>query len=65
MKKLTRDLEHKVLGGVCSGIAKYLGIDPVFVRLGFVVLSFLWGCGALVYLVSLIIIPKEEIKEGD
>jgi phage shock protein C len=66
MKKLTRDLNHRVVGGVCSGIAKYFGIDPVIVRLGFVVLSCLWGCGVIVYLLSLLIIPKEdEIKEGD
>ena len=65
MKKLTRDLEHKVLGGVCSGIAKYFGIDPVIVRLGFVLLSCLYGCGLLAYIVALIIIPKEETKEEE
>lgn len=65
MKKLARDLEHKVLGGVCSGIAKYFGIDPVLVRLGFVLVSCLYGCGVLVYLVALVVMPKEETKEEE
>ena len=35
-KKLYRDENHKILGGVCSGIAAYLGIEPIIVRLVFI-----------------------------
>jgi len=40
-KRLFRDLEHRVIGGVCSGLGNYCGIDRVFVRLAFVVLALL------------------------
>ena len=56
-KKLYRKSNDKILGGVCSGLAHYLKIDPVFVRLAFVFLSSLlfW-----VYIVMwIILLPKE------
>lgn len=40
-KKLYRDLEHKQVGGVCSGLANYFGADVVWFRLGFTVLALL------------------------
>ena len=40
-KKLYRDLENKRLGGVCAGLATYFGIDVVWLRMGFVVLTLL------------------------
>lgn len=39
-KRLYRDIKYKVLGGVCSGIANYFGIDPVWVRIAVVLLFF-------------------------
>src|SRR5665213_2267442 len=44
-KRLYRDDNHKILGGVCSGIAAYFGIDPVIVRVIFI----LSGIGFLAY----------------
>jgi phage shock protein PspC (stress-responsive transcriptional regulator) len=41
----------RVIAGVCSGLAQYLGIDPVFVRLVFVLLGIFNGMGILIYLV--------------
>ena len=38
-KKLYRDLEHKQLGGVCSGLANYFEIDVAWLRIGFIVLA--------------------------
>ena len=38
-KKLYRDLEHKQIGGVCSGLANYFDIDVAWLRIGFVVLA--------------------------
>lgn len=42
MKKMYRDPEDKKIGGVCSGMAKYFGTDPLWFRLGFVVLTLLF-----------------------
>lgn len=58
-KKLYRDPDNKIIGGVCSGLAAYFGIpDPVWVRLAFVLLFFTGGFGVLTYLVLLVIVPN-------
>jgi phage shock protein PspC (stress-responsive transcriptional regulator) len=58
-KKLYRDPDNKIIGGVCAGLAAYFGIpDPVWVRLFFVVLFFTGGFGVLTYLVLLVIVPN-------
>lgn len=58
-KRLFRDPEDKVFGGVCSGIAAYFGVaDPLWVRLFFVVLVFVFGISALFYFVLWIAMPK-------
>ena len=57
-KRLYRDVDHKVLGGVCSGLAWYLGIDVVWVRIIMVVLAFLSASTmVLIYIVLWIVIP--------
>jgi Putative stress-responsive transcriptional regulator len=43
MKKLYRSRENKVLAGVCGGIGEYFEIDPVIVRLIWIVLTMIWG----------------------
>ncbi len=59
-RRLFRDPDDKVIGGVCSGIAHYLGCDPVWIRLGFAIALFVFGTGFLLYLLLLIIIPKAQ-----
>ncbi len=59
-KKLYRDVDDQIIGGVASGIAAYLGIDTVFVRLLFVLSIFLNGFGILLYLVLWIVMPAAE-----
>ena len=60
-KKLTRSVNDKMLGGVCSGLAKYFGLDPTLVRLGYALLSiFTAGFpGIVLYILACIIIPKD------
>ena len=60
MKKLRRSAEDVKLGGVCSGIAEYFEIDPVVVRVLFV-LGILFTGGGLIfaYIVLMFIIPQE------
>ncbi len=57
-KRLFRDPEDKVVGGVCSGIAAYFGIqDPLWVRLGFVLLT-TGGLGLPLYIILWAIVPN-------
>jgi len=58
-KKLFRDPDTKIIGGVCSGLAAYFGIeDPLWVRLGAVALAFTGGLSVPLYILLLIILPK-------
>ena len=47
MKRLFRDRSNRMVGGVASGLAAYLDIDPVLVRVGFVLGAFANGIGIL------------------
>lgn len=57
IKKLYRNPDDKVLGGVSSGMAAYFGIDVLYVRLAFLVLVIAGGSGLLIYLILWIITP--------
>jgi phage shock protein PspC (stress-responsive transcriptional regulator) len=57
-KRLYRDPEDKVLGGVCGGLGAYFSIDPVIIRIIFALIFFLGGSGILVYLILWIVVPK-------
>ena len=59
-KQLFRSQEDKMLFGVCGGLADYLNIDPVLVRLFFVLLMLTTGWGIIVYIL-LAILMKEEM----
>jgi len=65
-KKIYRNTEGKMLGGVASGFADYFEIDPTIIRLIFILTAFLGGGGILAYLICWIIIPKKscEVTEG-
>jgi len=58
-KELRRDPNNKIIAGVCSGIANYLDIDPVIIRLIWAAAIFLFGTGFLFYIICWIIIPEE------
>lgn len=57
-KRLYRNSDDRVLAGVCSGLAAYLGIDAVLVRVIFVLLVILGCSGLLIYLIFWIIAPE-------
>ncbi len=62
-KRLYRDADDKVLGGVCSGIASYLGIDHTIVRLLFAIITLGgFGTGFLIYLALWILLPKRSLR---
>lgn len=56
-RRLYRNPNDKVIGGVCSGVANYFDIDPVIVRLVFAVLFLTAGIGLLAYIIAWMIIP--------
>ena len=61
--KSTRD---RKLAGVCGGIAEWLGMDPVIIRLVWALLVFGWGTGLIAYLVCALVLPEEQCAEkGD
>jgi phage shock protein C len=55
--RLVRSEQDRVIAGVCGGIAAYLGIDSILVRLAFVVLTFAGGMGIVSYLLLMFIMP--------
>ncbi len=57
VKRLYRDVDNELLGGVCSGLAAYLGIDAIWFRLFFVFFTFFYGFAVLLYLLLWVIIP--------
>ena len=59
-RRVYRNPDDKVLGGVCSGISSHLDIDPLWMRLIFAVLFFGFGTGLLIYIILWIIIPEAK-----
>ncbi|HTX79948.1 MAG TPA: PspC domain-containing protein [Longilinea sp.] len=59
-RRLYRSSSDIMLGGVCSGLGAYLNIDPILVRVFFVLLALTNGLGVFIYLVLWIIVPRED-----
>ena len=57
IKKLFRNPDDKVIGGVASGLSAYFGVEALYVRLALVILTFAGGSGLLIYLILWIITP--------
>ena len=59
-KQLRRPLDDRIVAGVCSGLGRYFGIDPVLVRVAFAVVAVLtWGTALLAYPVMWFLMPEE------
>jgi len=54
-----------MLAGMCGGIAEYFNVDPVLVRLAWIMLTLAGGAGILGYIIAWIIIPKNPDHEWD
>jgi phage shock protein C len=55
-KKLYRS-KNKWLGGVCAGVAEYFNVDPLVVRIIWLVLALGYGVGVLAYIIAWLLIP--------
>ncbi|SMO32352.1 PspC domain-containing protein [Solitalea koreensis] len=63
-KKLYKNKEDRVIGGVCAGLGEYFDVDKTIVRIIFLILFFGFGSGLLLYLILWIIMPdKTEISQ--
>ena len=60
VKRFFRNPDEKLIAGVCSGIAAYFHLDPVWVRLIFIVFIAAGGSGILLYLVLWFVIPEAQ-----
>ncbi len=57
-KRMYRDTDNRIIGGVCSGLAAYWRIDPTIVRLIFIILAIFGMAGVLIYLILWIVLPE-------
>ncbi|WP_231459073.1 MULTISPECIES: PspC domain-containing protein [unclassified Pedobacter] len=61
-KKLYRDMDERVVAGVCAGIAHYLNFDAKWIRVAMILLALVGGSGILVYVILWIIMPKAKSR---
>lgn len=63
-KRLYRSRKDRVIGGVCGGLAEYFGVDPLAIRLAFLLLLF-FGGGLILYIIFWIIVPQRPVRFMD
>jgi len=60
--KLYRSRRVRVFGGIAGGLAQYFNLDPILVRVLFVVITILHGFGILLYIILWIVVPEEPFE---
>ena len=60
MRRIYRVEEDKVVDGVCGGIAEYFDIDPVIVRIVFLLSTLFTGVGLVAYIICALVFPKKS-----
>lgn len=61
-KRLTRDVQNKMVAGVAAGLAKYFQLDVTWVRIAFALAAFFGGGGLWIYIILWIAVPEERIS---
>ncbi|RXF71921.1 PspC domain-containing protein [Arcticibacter tournemirensis] len=61
-RKLFRDTDDRIIGGVCSGIGYYFDMDAKWVRLITFLITLLWGTGLIVYIILWIVLPPARTR---
>ncbi len=59
-RRLRRSMTDRKIGGVCGGVANFLGLDPTIVRVVWLLACLVGGGGLIAYLVAWMVIPAEE-----
>jgi len=57
---LRRSRSGRVIAGVCGGLGRYLGVDPLLLRIAFIVLALANGLGVIAYVICWVAIPEER-----
>ncbi|CDZ76818.1 DNA-binding transcriptional activator PspC [Legionella massiliensis] len=63
-KKLYRSRDDKKIAGVCGGLGNYFNIDPIWVRIFFIIFFLVGGAAFIVYVVLWLLVPLEPLA-GD
>jgi len=61
-KRLYRSRKFRVFGGVAGGLGAYFNMDPVIMRVIFVIVTLMHGLGILAYIIMWIVIPEEPFE---
>ena len=64
LRALRRSTSDRMLGGVCGGLAQHFGIDPVLVRIAFVLLTIAGSTGLLLYLLLWALVPEDGADQA-
>ncbi|MFA5833272.1 MAG: PspC domain-containing protein [Bacteroidota bacterium] len=64
-QKLYRSQTNKVFAGVCGGLAEYFDVDPVVIRILFVLMVLFGGTGIVLYIAAIFIVPKKPFMLND
>jgi phage shock protein PspC (stress-responsive transcriptional regulator) len=59
-RRLLRTRDDRVLGGVCSGQARYFNVDPLIIRIAAVALIFVGGFAVIAYVAALLLVPEDD-----
>ncbi|HEX5579959.1 MAG TPA: PspC domain-containing protein [Gemmatimonadaceae bacterium] len=59
-RAIRRDPERRLIAGVCAGVGRYFGVDPLWIRVAFVVAAAAGGFGLLIYAVAWVLMPAEK-----
>ena len=57
-KRLYRDPDNRIIGGVCGGLSAYFNTDPILFRILFILISLGMGSGLIIYIILWIAIPE-------
>tara|TARA_Y100000766_G_C18844511_1_gene574987 strand:+ start:1042 stop:1230 length:189 start_codon:yes stop_codon:yes gene_type:complete len=60
-KRLYRNTQDKVVFGICSGLGDYFNIDPVFIRITWLLTLIFYGTGIIAYILGYFLIPTKSV----
>ena len=63
-KRLWRSRDDRRIAGVCGGIGEYFGVDPVWIRVLFIVFFLAGGAAFIAYLVMWLVVPLKPLAKG-
>lgn len=61
-RHMYRDVDDRIVGGVCSGMGYYFKLEPLLFRIIFIITSFLGGLGIILYAILWLVVPQAQTK---